>query len=71
MKIGTLRAKDIRKIALIFYIGCFARAPPTQLRIRVVKREVKIDTCPDSVRYVGFVDVSTQIISNQSKHFIR
>ena len=36
LKIGILRAKDIRNIVLILYVGAFAPFPPTELEIRVV-----------------------------------
>ena len=36
LKIGTLRAKDIRKIVLFLYVGAFTPFTATQLAIRVV-----------------------------------
>ena len=36
LKIGTLRAKDIRKIVLILYEGSFTPFSLTQLAIRIV-----------------------------------
>ena len=46
LKVGTLRAKGIRKNALILFVGGSAPAPPTRLEIRV---RIGKDTCPGCV----------------------
>ena len=46
LKVGTLRAKGIRKNALILFVGGSAPTPPTRLEIRV---RIGKDTCPGCV----------------------
>ena len=68
LKIGALRAKDIRKIVLILYIGRFAPFPPTQLEIRVVLLHKKGDRyIIQNENYLAFSYLYTPIVRIASK----